>query len=172
MGSALSARRFAIVAGLLLLGCSASPQSPDAGVVVTGFTYNLDQDGGYSPYKGAKIRAIRDGGPISPESIRSDGDGHFVFRAGPGRPFILVFYAQKGEDRVPELQQLSGKDSAVNQAHVTLLTLDQYERLRPGALPLREKLNCMLLEVGEKPGLKELQDVLRELMEKAGRRDR
>ena len=121
-----------LATSLLLLAANLHAQA----VILDGFTYR-STDAGYEPLGGIKIVATRDDGIVG--FAESDNSGQFELKVKGGGPFLVAFY---GEQRVPELQQLSGKPGAHNTVHITLLTPRQYERMFGTALPLNEKLDC------------------------------
>jgi hypothetical protein len=108
-------------------------------VVVGGQTYRYKDGGGYDPLEKVKIVVVRGDGIVT-QGESTYPDGKFLLKVQAGIPFLVVFY---GEQRVPELQQLAGKEKSENSVHVTLLTPDQYKKLGIG-MPLGDKVECVL----------------------------
>ncbi len=118
-----------------------------AQTVVSGVTYKLDDQGGYTPLPRVGVIAVREGiGPASAHRIETDSAGAFQLQIPEGVPFVVLFY---GDQRVPELQQLSGNHTH-NIVHVTLYTPEEYIQSHPGGLTLDEKYRCLQMEMPQK----------------------
>lgn len=88
-------------------------------VEMEGVVYVLDGNH-YEGIPGVQIFVLRHGPVIEPQT--TDEDGSFEFDFPEGAPVNVVFV---GPDRVPQLQSIAGKGGTRNEAHVTLLTVEE-----------------------------------------------
>ena len=124
-----------------------APLPLPAQTVVSGVTYKLDDKGGYAPLPRVGVIAVREGiGPASAHRIETDPAGAFQLQIPEGIPFVVLFY---GDQRVPELQQLSGNHTH-NIVHVTLYTPEEYIQSHPGGMTLDEKYRCIQMEIPQR----------------------
>jgi len=83
-------------------------------------------------------QAYRAGGPILKQAMVSDKNGKWHIQVSSGAPFTIVFYYN--QSRIPELQQLAGKDGDPDVVFVVLLTVDERKKLAEQGRAILEEL--------------------------------
>jgi hypothetical protein len=144
-------RKLAVAITAFSLVAISESKSVFAEISLTGYTYQLmtnddckpwPPNDTYQPLRDVTVQVFRQGGF---RIMKSNETGHFDIKVPNGKPFFVLFYG--GQDRVPELQQLAGKDGVKDEVHITMLTICQYKKIWGDRAPLRDKLRWIINEL-------------------------
>lgn len=113
----------ALLISVVLFGLAqpAPPLVPAGHAVVSGTTTVL-QGTTYVPRDGIQVTVMR---KALVTSTQSSGGGRFVRDYAAGTPVKVLFDVPSGQQHLPQLQSLSGKEGLRHDVHVTLYTIDE-----------------------------------------------